>query len=453
MDWANQPDPFRRFEGDRLIPLDEVPPAAQPAYDALFGSTVITPLPVERAAISQLFYDSLALSAWKATGQVRWSLRVNPSSGDLHPTEGYLIAGPIEGLSGQAGMFHYAPYAHALEERYALTPAQWQVLAHGLPHDALLLGLTSIYWREAWKYGERAFRYCQHDVGHAIAAVTIAARVLGWRTVLLERPVDAAIAALLGVDRQHGSETEHPECLLALLPGSAAQDFRRTQAWEIPAAVTDALADLVPAGRPNRLSRDHHPWAEIDRVATATVRTGPPQTYFGGHPEHIVNLPGIPHPGLSARRIIRRRRSALAMDGQTGIPRATFYRMLCSVLPDANPVVFDALPWQPCVHLAVFVHRVQGLAPGLYLLVRHAAAHELLREAVTGDFIREETAPPALGLYRLQGGDFREAGRIVSCHQDIAADGAFALGMLAEFDSPLAAHGACSTGVCTGSAA
>jgi nitroreductase len=130
------------------------------------------------------------------------------------------------------------------------------------------------------------------------------------------------------------------------------------------------------------------------------------------------------------------------MDGQTGIPCDTFYRMLSSVLPAANPVVFHALPWRPCVHLAVLVHRVQGLAPGLYLLVRDAAARERLEEAITGDFVREETAPPALGLYRLQSGDFREAARIVSCRQDIAADGAFALGMLAEFEAPLAAHGA-----------
>ena len=45
-----------------------------------------------------------------------------------------------------------------------------------------LVALTSIHWREAWKYGERAFRYCQHDLGHAIAAVSIcrgARRVAG----------------------------------------------------------------------------------------------------------------------------------------------------------------------------------------------------------------------------------------------------------------------------------
>ena len=113
-------------------------------------------------------------------------------------------------------------------------------------------------------------------------------------------------------------------------------------------------------------------------------------------------------------------------------------------MPDANPVVFHALLWRPCVHLAVFIHRVRGLAPGLYLLVRQPAAQDRLRGAITGDFVWEEAAgcPPGLGLYRLQTADFQEAAQAVSCHQDIASDGAFSLGMLAEFDAPLAAHGA-----------
>ena len=104
------------------------------------------------------------------------------------------IAGHGAVCSGKAGVFHYAPHEHALEERFLLTPTLWQAQACGLPEGSFLVGLTSIYWRESWKYGERAFRYCQHDVGHAIAAVAIAARVLGWCVVLLERPADAAIA-------------------------------------------------------------------------------------------------------------------------------------------------------------------------------------------------------------------------------------------------------------------
>ncbi len=321
-----------------------MPPGAAPSYDAVFGSDVLTPRPINRASISQLFFDSLALSAWKATGQVRWSLRVNPSSGDLHPTEGYLITGPITGLTGQAGVFHYAPYEHALEERFLLAPALWQALARGLPDGSFLVGLTSIYWRESWKYGERAFRYCQHDVGHAIAAVAIAARVLGWCAVLLERPADAAIAGLLGLDRQHGIEAEHPECLIAVLPGGAADDASLTQAWDIPATLPETLAGCTPAGMPNQLSSDHQPRAVIDRTAAAAIKTGPSEAALRYHPGSAAGLPALHNARLSARRIIRQRRSALAMDGRTDITCDTFYRMLHSVMPDTNSVVFHALP-------------------------------------------------------------------------------------------------------------
>ena len=61
---------------------------------------------------------------------------------------------------------------------------EWRALSHELPEDCLLVALTSIYWRESWKYGERAFRYCHHDVGHAIGAITFAAVALGWKTRL-----------------------------------------------------------------------------------------------------------------------------------------------------------------------------------------------------------------------------------------------------------------------------
>lgn len=442
LDWDTQPDPFRRFSGAGRLDLDEVPPGRLPAYDDLFAEPGrISPRPVERATISQLFYDSLALSAWKSTGRVRWSLRVNPSSGDLHPTEGYLVTNAIDGLIPQAGVYHYAPHEHALEERYLLAPGEWRAL--GLPADALLVGLTSIYWREAWKYGERAFRYCQHDVGHAIAAVTIAARVLGWRSFLLERPTDAAIAALLGIDRQSGIEAEHAECLLLVLPGSADGLDAMLRDWEVPATLLEALAGRTPAGVPNQLSSAHRTWDAIDGVDAVTVKATPPDATYWHH-DGAGRAPEPRYGDRSARGIIRQRRSALAMDGRTMLPRNHFYRMLHRVMPEANPIIFRTLPWRPCVHLAVFVHRVAAVEPGLYLLVRRPAALEWLRPATVTEFLWERigdgAAPP--GLYRLHSRDYRTAARIVSCHQDIAADGAFSLGMLAEFQEPLARHGA-----------
>ena len=60
---------------------------------------------------------ALGLSAWKQYGETRWSLRTNPSSGNLHPTEGYVLLPPLPGVSDHPALFHYAPREHALEER------------------------------------------------------------------------------------------------------------------------------------------------------------------------------------------------------------------------------------------------------------------------------------------------------------------------------------------------
>ena len=98
MDWATQPNPFRRHERARLVPLEKIPPTEEPLFDDAFVRGRIPPARVTARSISQLFYDSLALSAWKSIGENRWALRVNPSSGNLHPTEGYLLCGPIDGV-------------------------------------------------------------------------------------------------------------------------------------------------------------------------------------------------------------------------------------------------------------------------------------------------------------------------------------------------------------------
>ncbi|TLX54476.1 SagB/ThcOx family dehydrogenase, partial [Stutzerimonas nosocomialis] len=91
LDWATQPAPFRQYRGARTIELWHCPLEASPGYDEAFAGPVGEPAPLDLASISQLLYDSLGLSAWKESGGSRWALRVNPSSGNLHPTEAYLV--------------------------------------------------------------------------------------------------------------------------------------------------------------------------------------------------------------------------------------------------------------------------------------------------------------------------------------------------------------------------
>src|SRR5206468_3688093 len=78
--------------------------------------------------------------------------------------------------------------------------------------------------------------------------------------------------------------------------------------------------------------------------------------------------------------------------------------------------------------------------PGLYLLVRSPRAISPLRAAMH----REFTWVPAGGdlpLFQLAIGDARAVAQRLSCDQEIAADGFFSLGMIAEFEDSLRQFG------------
>ena len=77
-------------------------------YEDLYRGT-IEPAAINDESISIFFENALAISAWKEYQGSRWALRCNPSSGNLHPTEGYLIAGPLAGVSEGPAVYHYAP--------------------------------------------------------------------------------------------------------------------------------------------------------------------------------------------------------------------------------------------------------------------------------------------------------------------------------------------------------
>jgi SagB-type dehydrogenase family enzyme len=443
MDWDTQPDPFRRFEGAAMLPLDLLPVGPEPRYEPAFALGHIARTPLDRVSISQLFQDSLALSAWKQAGSSRWSLRVNPSSGNLHPTEGYLVAGPIAGLHPRPAVYHYTPFEHALELRAELSGEAWLKIARQLPDGAVLVGLTSIHWRESWKYGERAFRYCHHDAGHAIGSVAVSAAGLGWEAKLLESVADGDLAVLLGVHVQTGVEAEHADCLLAVFPQGAGFMTDKQRVFTIPDTVCDELRGARWSGVPNRLSSDHHLWTVIDEVATATEKLSRPSEAFWSSIAFENSSLEIGDSPLPLRPIIHQRRSAVALDGYTGITRDAFYQILLKVMPGSRQIPFTTLPWRPCVDLLLFVHRVGDLPPGLYVLLRDPARRQALEETMdrTLAWTRPAGCPGSLPLFFLEEGDARRAAQETSCDQEIAAAGAFAAAMLTEYRASLDAFG------------
>jgi nitroreductase len=419
LDWESQPNPFRRFEGARRIDLplglDQPTPA--------FGQWNDTPPRALDADALGLFLElGLGLSAWKAVDGARWAVRNNPSSGNLHPTIGYVALPPLAEIGDRPALYHYAVDAHALEERCVFDTAP------ELPEGGFLVGLSSVAWREAWKYGERAFRYCQHDVGHAIGSLSYAAACLGWRLTVLAEPGDAQVANWLGLHREdagHRYEREHPDLLALLHPAPTCNQGvpeRPSGTW---------------LGRANQLSEDHDPWPAIDLALSFTAK--PPGTALPGLP---VTAPAPPHPDEPAGSVIRRRRSVMRMDPIGTLDRAAFDRMLAATLPGPARVPWSGFPWAPRLALFLFVHRVEGLPRSLYVLVRDPASLPALRAACDPVFLWDPVGGDGgLPLYRLAPADLEKAASKISCLQAIAGKGAFSLGMVADFNRTLDEEG------------
>jgi SagB-type dehydrogenase family enzyme len=224
LDWDARPNPYREFAGSPRILLPLSAGTVSARLGQIYQPDGIAPAPLSIESVGSLLQLSMGLSAWKQYGPDRWALRVNPSSGNLHPTEAYVLCHDIDGIDN--GLYHYLSRDHSLEQRCAAAPSD-------KPGARLWIALSSIHWREAWKYGERAFRYCQHDVGHAIGALRFAAGALGW-TVKIVRPYPYdRLAQLLGLDREEDfqrAEKEDADVLLEVFSGE-----------KLPAPPTSAL--------------------------------------------------------------------------------------------------------------------------------------------------------------------------------------------------------------------
>jgi len=445
MDWATQPHPFRYYDGSARTQLNlHRAPRALP-YDQLFAHSPLPPQPLDVDSLADFFRYSLALSAWKQSGLIRWPLRVNPSSGNLHPTEAYVVLPPVREMSANASLYHYVSESHVLEHRASFSDDVWSSLMKSLPTGSFLVGLTSVIWREAWKYGERAFRYCQHDIGHAVAALRFSAVLCGWTFRLVSSWSTEDIARLMGTDRREdfaADESEEAEVLAIVMP--ADERWPKSPAFPPPIEqIREQIRTAQWYGQANRLSATHHPWPVIDEVAAATrmPRTALVDEPMVVHQEHSVNV-GESYK-LDARQIVVQRRSCLALDGVTTISRETFFRMLERTLPTAN-APWDALYWRAKIHLLLFVHRVEELQPGVYIFVRDPNRVDALKSAFRAGFHWQKPlgVPADLPFYLLVEADCRKAARAMSCDQDIAADGFFSLGMIAEFADPIRQHGA-----------
>ena len=224
------------------------------------------------AGVSRLFLDSLALSAWKQYGGERWALRVNPSSGNLHPTEGYLICGPVSGLTETPMVAHYAPREHALEVRATfplddVAGVDRRSAARcdpGRPDlDPLARGVEIRPARLSLLPARRGPRAGGHQ--HRRGGAGLAGAPARWA----EHGAGRRAAGRGGSSRAGGGARR--------LPGRHLSAWKRPGGYQQPAGLSpetvESFHHLAWQGQPNRLSSSHVAWEWIDAAARPHAQT------------------------------------------------------------------------------------------------------------------------------------------------------------------------------------
>ncbi|MGD9008830.1 MAG: SagB/ThcOx family dehydrogenase [Desulfobacteraceae bacterium] len=425
MDWANQPTPFRRYENAVQIELPLCSREPDAAFTDLFVASQQPGQVICLDAIAAFFEFSLALSAWKQSGGSRWPLRINPSSGNLHPTECYLVVPALPGLAG--GIYHYNPLVHALEQRAALDDTVWLALNDHFGASGFLVALSTIFWRESWKYGERAFRYCQLDTGHALAALIFAARLNDWHLTLLGGVADSQIERLLGFDRTpwHPNEDEVAE----LMCWVSAQPIDDGAARAVASEHFRQFADITFLGDPSPLSPKAVAWPIINQAASASEKGPIHDTAQPLADQRLI----FAESDITAASVIRGRRSAVRFDPNRSIDSGTLKEILGRTIACRHMPPFNGATVLQQVEAVVFIHRVRGLSPGIYLLKRQMGAIENLKAAWHADFLWRPVAG-RLPLWQLIERDVSGLAATLSCHQDIAGHSAFAVAMIAPYE-------------------
>jgi SagB-type dehydrogenase family enzyme len=423
LDWANQPLPFKIYEdAERLeaIPLPrDYPAQAVPVFEAIAAAANARDdrraeqVP-DLAALSRLLHLSAGITKLLRRPGGEIAFRAHPNTGALYHVDLYLVAAELPDLP--AGVYHFGPHDFALRRLRAGDFRGALARACGasprIAHAPVVVASASTFWRNAWKYRERAWRHCFWDAGTLHANLLALAGGEGLAPELVLGYADREVERLLGLDpAREGSLALVPLGRVSRPPPEPPElpELRLATRPLSPAEVDYPAIRAAHAGSSLDSGTDAAAWrGEATRRAEPAARG----TLVALRPLAASALPSEP-----LERVIRRRGSTRAFDPTRGI---AFEELSTLLEAAAQPIPADFLgpAAAALADLYVIAHAVDGLAPGAYFLRRGDGALERLRE-----------------------GEFRAASGRLALGQGLAADAAANVYCLAELERVVARFG------------
>jgi SagB-type dehydrogenase family enzyme len=360
LDWANQPKVFKDYQGVPSLPLPRDLQFPKGKLSALLGEAAASdlPNPLDLRTLSLLLFLSYTHTARARHPEGDFFFRSAASAGALYPTEIYVATHNVKDVDN--GLYHFAIQNHSLD---CLRKGDVFGVAQR-EGSQLTFFLTAIFFRSAWKYRARAYRYHLLDTGHVTENLILALKAMRLPFAMSYDFDDDSVNRLLGLDDRN-------EVALVTMDVPGDEEIARKykgplsplsepvrQASRVSAKETDypAIREIHKAGMPVIRSESR---AGMIHELGITPETWTPIGTPGSWPE-VIDYPDAVFRRRSRRNFVRKALSGQAMDA--------LLRGLCQS---------DRWPQEQSVAVGFLVGQSEDMKPGLYLLDREKEAWAL----------------------------------------------------------------------------
>ncbi len=204
MDWSNVPHQIKSYPALPTVLLDkEVGLTEKPFWQVMQGA--ISPLRMttfDIPSLSAVLGLAYGYTARQRAGSQTYLYRSAPSAGALYPVEVYFSGESIAGL--QPGLFHYNIQDFSLQQLRGEDAIASIAAALGTPKSVSAWAsfiISGIFFRSAWKYRKRAFRYVLLDTGHLLENLVSSLAYMGVTCSVRYDFDDERLCPLVGLDR------------------------------------------------------------------------------------------------------------------------------------------------------------------------------------------------------------------------------------------------------------
>lgn len=379
LDWANQPAGFKVYEGLESLKLPREVEFPKRKLSSLLLEEMAerSATGIDLAGLSKLLLLTQTLTAKARSLEGDFFFRSAASAGALYPTELYTVTNGVEGL--EDGPYHYAIQDHGLAPLRRGDFSAFLAEATGSAEKAfspVTIVLSAIFFRSAWKYRSRAYRYHLLDTGHVEENLILALKAMGLPYEVSYDFEDDPVNRFLGLDEKKEAalalvfigERDVPQGRGAEAAGPAAESI--LQASRVSAKEVDypAIREMHGAGKRER-RREAGQVEMSQRLGVRPEEWRQPEAPVSWG--EVADYPDCVFMRRSRRNFVKQ---PLRKEHMAGLLQCLF--------------ATDRKEYENSPAAGFLAGRVEGTAPGFYLLDRHRKALGMVAQ---GSFLETMT--------------------------------------------------------------